>query len=54
MVTIIYYENPIESDGVISEHSSVSEWIRQNFTEKSDILDLRFFKGDMLGDEIFT
>lgn len=52
MVTIEYYENPLEDATSISHHETVADWIKSKFTDKSEIQDLRFFVETMIGDEI--
>lgn len=52
MVEIEYYKDPMEDATQICESETVGEWVRNNFSDKSELHDLRFFVGSMLGEEI--
>lgn len=52
MVTIKYYEDPTTGNAVESDYDSVIDFLRTNFSNRDDLLDLRFFDGEVLGSEI--
>ena len=54
MVTIKYYQDPTVRECEISEHKFLSEFLLKKKFNKEELIDLRFFKGDVLGDEIDT
>ncbi len=52
MVTIIYFHD-ITSDKITSEqHPSIADFILSRFTKREEFLDLRFFRDELLGEEI--
>lgn len=52
MVTIIYYEDPFSGQSLIRECPTVIDFLRENFSSRDELLDLRFFAGEILGPEI--
>ena len=52
MVEIKYYANPADDVTITGEFKSVSDFLLANFTTRDEFLDLRFFDGELLGEEI--
>jgi hypothetical protein len=52
MVYIKYYPNPIDDAAIIGDFNSISEFLLAKFTTRDELLDLRFFDGELLGEEI--
>ncbi|MCP4984689.1 MAG: hypothetical protein GY928_01110 [Colwellia sp.] len=52
MVTIKHYSDPINSDFTEGEYSSVLSYLQHCCYSKEELLDLRFFHGEILGEEI--
>lgn len=52
MVTIKFYQNPVNIDFVESQHLSVINYLSDSSLDKDQLLDLRFFHGEILGEEI--
>ena len=52
MVTIRYYKDPLTGEFTEHKHERVIDFIRSNFFTRDEILDLRFFDMEVLGDEI--
>lgn len=53
MIRIEYYSDPTTGGAeVYDDVVSVSDWICGKFETREEVLDLRFFKGDILGEEI--
>lgn len=52
MVTIRYYKDPFTGKFTEHKHERVIDFIRSNFFSRSEILDLRFFDMEVLGDEL--
>lgn len=53
MVKIEYSPDPTKSEVIYSEHETVGDFLRSGFT-REELIDLRFFKTDLLGEEIDT
>lgn len=53
MVKIEYSPDPTKSEVIYSEHNTVGDFLRSGFT-REELIDLRFFKTDLLGEEIDT
>lgn len=52
MVTIRYYKDPFTGKFTEHKHERVIDFIRSHFFSRSEILDLRFFDMEVLGDEL--
>lgn len=52
MVTIRYYKDPLTGNFTEHKHERVIDFIRSNFFTRDEILDLRFFDMEVLGEEI--
>ena len=52
MVTIRYYKDPLTGKFTEHTHERVIDFIRSNFFTRDEILDLRFFDMEVLGDEL--
>lgn len=52
MVTIRYYKDPLTGEFTEHTHERVIDFIRSNFFTRDDILDLRFFSLEVLGEEL--
>lgn len=52
MVTIRYYKDPLTGEFTEHKHERVIDFIRSNFFTRDDILDLRFFSMEVLGEEL--
>lgn len=54
MVRIKYLKDALVGEPVITEAESVSNWLVSTFESEHDVIDLRFFRGDLLGEEYDT
>lgn len=52
MVTIRYYKDPLTGRFTEHHHERVIDFIRSHFFSREEILDLRFFNMEVLGDEL--
>ena len=52
MVTIRYYKDPLTGEFTEHIHERVIDFIRSNFFTRDEILDLRFFSMEVLGEEL--
>lgn len=52
MVTIRYYKDPLTGEFTEHTHERVIDFIRSNFFTRDEILDLRFFSMEVLGEEL--
>jgi len=52
MVTIKYYKDPLTGECIESNHPRVIDFVRGNFFTRDEILDLRYFDGEVLGVEL--
>lgn len=52
MVTIKYYKDPTTGDATIHQCERVIDFIRENFSTREELLDLRFFDKEVIGGEI--
>lgn len=51
MVTIRYYKDPATGEFTTHTHERVIDFVRANFFTQDEILDLRFFDGEVVGGE---
>lgn len=54
MVLIEYYQDATSKNAEFGEYDNIADFIRSKEFTKEDIVKLRFFNGDILGDEIDT
>lgn len=52
MVQIKYFNDPFSRVPLIFEVETIGTWLTSNFNAVEDVSDLRFFRGDLLGEEI--
>lgn len=52
MVTIKFYNSPVEPDHTVSNHTNLIEYLCDSGFNKEQLLDLRFFHDEILGQEI--
>lgn len=53
MVTIKYFPDPTCDNCVIGEYDRIADFLSEGFT-RDELVDFRFYQGDVLGDEIDT
>lgn len=54
MVKIEYSPDPTKTEIEYSEHETVADFLRSSGFTREELIDLRFFKADLLGEEIDT
>lgn len=52
MVTIRYYKDPLTGRFTEHHHERVIDFIRSHFFSREEVLDLRFFDMEVLGEEL--
>jgi len=54
MVTVKYYPHAVNGDAYIYSVNRLADFLRQPQFDREDLVNMRFFNGDVLGDEIDT